>query len=446
MHRKIISNLAFSPTTMDQVSFYAKRLKKEESVRRLGLVLVVFSMFIQIFAAMVPPEKSMAASNNDVVHGGVRNLEDFKANYNSKADVRALYQRFGVQAGDLTHAKASLVNFNFQQQGAAGTKTVGRVNYASTNDHKLKGSFAGATFYSRSASEWSGSTPAISLGQHQGTDGRQFLVWIIKDCGNIAFRPLDGGLDSIIEGPSPSPPTNWAPLPAPAPAPAPTPAPRPSLTLPTPTPPTPTPPTVTPPPTTPPDLNPPTQKKTVVNVTQGLTADKTLETPARASDVIEYSLLTSNPNKTEITDYTVEDYIGDLLDYADLDLAFLAKQGGTYDAASQKVIWTKQKLPARGELKNTFRVTMKSSIPVTNTPNATAPDYDCKMQNGYGNETVLKVDCSVLKTVETLPNTGPGTTIAITVTVTVLSSYFFMRNRLLAKEIGIIKKAYQTAG
>lgn len=433
MHKQIISNLAFSPTTMSQVSFYAKRLKQEESIRRLGLILVVFSMLIQIFAAALPSEKSVSASSNDVISGGVKNLEQFKQKYQSQADVRALYQRFGVQSSDLTHAKASLVKFNFQQQGAQGTKTVGRVNFASTNDHKLKGSFAGSTFYSRSAAEWKGSTDAIYLGQHKGTDGRHFLVWIIKDCGNIAFRPIDGKLDSVIEGPKiktpkPAPFVGTPPKPAPTPAPTPTPTPQPQ-----------------PEPEPEPELNPETHRKTAINVTQGLSAEETPSSKVKANDVIEYSLITTNPNKTEITDYVVEDYIGDILDYADLDEQFLVKQGGTYDAKSKKVIWTKQKIPASGELRNTFRVKVKATIPVTNSPNATAPDYDCKMQNGYGNEIVLNVDCSVIKAVETLPNTGPGTTIAIAVSISVLSSYFFMRNRIMSKEIGIIKKTYQTA-
>jgi hypothetical protein len=427
MHRQIISNLAFSPTTMSQVSFYAKRLKQEESVRRLGLVLVVFSMLIQIFAAAIPTEKSVSASSNDVIGGGVKNLEQFRQKYQSQADVRALYKRFGIELNDITHPKTELVNFNFQQQGAKGTKTVGRINFASTNDHRLEGNFAGSTFYSRSASEWQGSTPAIKfIKQQEGTDGRHFEVWVLKDCGNIAFRPVDGKLDTVLESPKPTQPTNRTPLPTSQPTPQTTPTPRPE-------------------PEPEPEPEPSTNRKTAVNVTQGLSAEETPGSPVKANDVIEYSLITTNPNATEISDYVVEDYIGDLLDYADLDEQFLVKQVGTYDAQSKKVIWTKQKIPAKGELKNTFRVKVKAAIPVTNSPNATAPDYDCRMQNGYGNEIVLNVDCSVVKAVETLPNTGPGATIAIAVSLSTLSGYFFMRNRILSKEVGIIKRFYQTA-
>src|SRR5688572_14356451 len=150
MYRKVLSNLAFSPSSIDQVSFYAKRLKQEQSVRRLGLFLIVFSMLIQLFAATIPPEKSLAASNNDVIYGGVSTIDELRGKYHSKADVKALYNRFGITAGDIQKGKAHNYNFKFQVQGDRGTRTVGRINFASTKDHNL-GKFAGTTFYSRSA-------------------------------------------------------------------------------------------------------------------------------------------------------------------------------------------------------------------------------------------------------------------------------------------------------
>ena len=428
MYRKLISNLAFSPTTIEQVSFYARRLKQEESVRRLGLILIVFSMFIQLFAAMVPPEKSLAASNNDVIYGGVNSIEQLRSKYNAKADVRSLYARFGLKPADISHRGANLVNFKFQEQGSRGTKTVGRVNFASTRDHNL-GSFAGSTFYSRSAGEWQGSTKAYYFGKHKGTDNKYYLVWVLKDCGNIAYRPTSAPPSTGIEI---SPPVvDTYPTPPPPKPPAPTP-PKP----PTPPPKPPTPPVIT--------TTPPGQKKTAINVTQGLAPDQTMTTPARAADILEYTLVATNSNSTAIKDFVIEDYIGDVLDYANLDPTFLASQGGTYLPDVKMVRWTNQTIPAKGELKKSFRVTLKETVPSTNTPNATATDFDCKMQNGYGNETIIPVECSVLKTVEELPNTGPGTTVAVALGVTFVSYFFYMRSHVLGREIGIIKQAYQS--
>lgn len=467
MFKKVVSNLAFSPTAIDQVAFYSQRLKKEESIRRLGLILIVFSMFIQVFAAMIPPEKSMAASNNDVI-GKITSTEQLLGAYKDKADVRALYNRFGLENTNINDKGASNVKFNFNKEGQRGTRTVGRTNFASTKDHNL-GNFAGSTFYSRNAGEWSGSADAYYFGRQKGTDQKYYEVWVIKDCGNIAYRLMEGTPEiEITPGPTlqlpptptPTPPTvTLTPAPTPAPQPMPSPKPLPIPPAPTP-PPTPEPvcennPALKPDderckcienpniPATDEKCTTPARSKTAKNISQNLSEPLTLATPAKAGNVIEYTLTTTNKNIVEKTNYTVEDYVGDLLDYADVDTSFLATQGGVFVPDSKKIIWENQTIPARGDLKKTFRVTLKSTIPSTNQPNATATDYDCKMQNGYGNDIVVMVDCPVLKTVETLPNTGPGTTITAAFFVSVLSGYFFMRSRLLAKEVGIIKKSHQ---
>lgn len=471
MFKKYVTNLAFSPAGIEQISFYANRLKQEESIRRLGLILVVISMFIQIFAAMVPPEKSLAASNNDVIAGGVTSIGQLKSKYEASPSVKALYNRFGLQSNSMnTTGSVQNVTFNFAQQGAPDangqrTRTVGRINFTTTNDTYL-GNLGGSNFYSRNAGEWPGSTPAYFFGKQKGTDGRYYYVWVLKDCGNIAYRPTDGPPPGLTV----SPPTYTPPAPTPAPKPVP---------VPTPTPNTPPPvvPPVAPPPVVPPKVpepvceNDPTLKpddekckcidnpkipatdekcttpqrsKAAINVTQNLTAAQTVTTAAKPGNVIEYTLTTTNVNIVEKKGYVVEDYIGDIIEYADLDMTYIMQQGGTYDATTKKLIWKDQTLPAKGKLVKTFRVVVKPIIPSTNRPSASATDYDCKMQNGYGSETIIPVDCSPLKTVEQLPNTGPGTTISIAVTVSVLSGYFFMRSRLLAKEMTIIKRTYQT--
>ena len=53
MFKKLISNLPFNPSLIGQVSFYAKRLRKEESIRRAGFGFMALAMFIQLFAVIV---------------------------------------------------------------------------------------------------------------------------------------------------------------------------------------------------------------------------------------------------------------------------------------------------------------------------------------------------------------------------------------------------------
>lgn len=474
MFNKILNNIAYSPSMVGQLSFYSRRLRQEQSIRRLGLVLIIFSMFIQIFAAMAPPEKSMAASNNDVIYGGVTSIDQLKAKYNAHADVKALYNRFGIDSSNMnTTGSVKNTTFKFQAQGKEGTRTVGRINFASTKDNYL-GNLGGSNFYSRSAAEWQGSAPAYYFGKHKGTDNKYYYVWVLKDCGNIAYRSA--------EAPAPKPTPKPTPKPKPAPkpvtpkptTPTPTPAPAPTVTT-TPTTPT-TPPPVTPSEPTPvcennPALTPDDplcvceqnpkltaddprcstsdQAKEVRNISRGLSPEATMKTPAQAGDVLEYSLITRNDGTGAKKNYDIEDYIGDVLDYADLDQSHLMMQEGVYDANTKKVMWNNQTIPAKGELKRVFRVKVKAVIPSTNQPNATASDYDCKMQNGYGNDTVVPVACPVLKTIDSttttsLPNTGPGVTIVLGFIASLISGYFFMRTKLLAVELGIIRKSYHS--
>ena len=191
---------------------------------------------------------------------------------------------------------------------------------------------------------------------------------------------------------------------------------------------------------------PPELEKEAKNITQNLSPKLTSSTEAKAGDVIEYILTTTNKNDVEILDYDIEDAIGDVLDYAELDKSFLAEQSGSFSADKKTVLWANQTIAANGSMQKVFRVKMKNPLPTTNQPNATAPDFDCKMDNSYGNPVVINVDCAVVKVVETLPNTGPGETIGAAFAVTSLSSYFFARSRLLAKELKLIKKDYRSSG
>jgi hypothetical protein len=72
------------------------------------------------------------------------------------------------------------------------------------------------------------------------------------------------------------------------------------------------------------------------------------------------------------------------------------------------------------------------------------------MTNVYGNEINITLPPDVIKTTETvtktLPNTGPGETLAAVVGFTVFVSYFFARTRLFAKEIDIVRTDFASSG
>jgi hypothetical protein len=188
------------------------------------------------------------------------------------------------------------------------------------------------------------------------------------------------------------------------------------------------------------------QSKTVANITQGLSGDEAIKSKVKAGDVLEYSLITANTQNYARTDVDVVDYIGDILDYAILDLEALKASGGTFDKEQSKVLWENVTIPANAELVLKFKVQLLNPIPSTNRPSATSGDFDCQIDNTYGNVVSMSVQCPVIKGIETIPNTGPGTSLLAGTVITAIVGYFFARSRLLSKEINIIRTDYATSG
>lgn len=188
------------------------------------------------------------------------------------------------------------------------------------------------------------------------------------------------------------------------------------------------------------------QSKTVRNITQDKTGELAQKTTVRGKDVLEYKLATTNAQNYERTNIEVSDYIGDILDYAELDEAFLKEQGGTFDKATNKITWSNVTIPANGEVLHAFQVKIKDPIPSTNLPSAMTTNFDCKISNEYGNEITINVSCPLVKGIETLPNTGPGSSLMALTGITFIVGYFFSRSRLLAREMDLVRIDYASTG
>ena len=111
MFRKIVSNLSFSPALVGQLGFYAKRLRKEETTRRIGLIFVTLALIVQSLVVFQPPESANATSGNDFVGGGLglgsnKSLDNFIRPYDKNTNnLKDVLNYFGITRQELISAK-----------------------------------------------------------------------------------------------------------------------------------------------------------------------------------------------------------------------------------------------------------------------------------------------------------------------------------------------------
>jgi len=187
--------------------------------------------------------------------------------------------------------------------------------------------------------------------------------------------------------------------------------------------------------------------KSVVNITRGGDANNTT---VRNGDVLEFKLVSKNVTTTDYKNYNGEDYIGNVLQYADLtNQSQISLQDMTLDSQNY-LRWKIPNLAAGTTDVKTIQVKVKGIIPTTNTPSKLSPDYSCRFSNDYGNEVTINVNCPAAKSLEqaatTLPNTGPGTVLTIGVIVASVAGYLFSRSRIMARELNIIRNEYLSSG
>lgn len=111
MFRKIVSNLAFSPALVGQLGFYAKRLRKEEATRRIGLIFTALALVVQSFAVFSPPESANAASSSDFIRGGFSNVNEYLSHYDQNSNsLKDIFTSLGISRNEIRDAKKGTIN------------------------------------------------------------------------------------------------------------------------------------------------------------------------------------------------------------------------------------------------------------------------------------------------------------------------------------------------
>lgn len=378
MFRKIVSHLSFSPALVGQLGFYAKRLRKEEATRRLGLIFVALALVVQCLAVFQPPESANASNASDFVPGGLglganKSLNNFLAPYDANSrNLKDVMTYLGVTRDEIASAQFSSfitgAKLSWGYEPRPGSTAVTVKNAAGTPVQ---------TVYARPIANANGSNTRI-----YGWIGHSAKVgWfaIMQACGNLVT-------DTI-----PTPPTPGKVV----------------------------------------------QSKTAVNVSQGNVAASTVA--AKASDKISYTITVKNTGGSAI-DATLEDHLGDVLEYSDL----IDKGGGTFNETTKVLSWPKITLPAGGTQSRTFAVQLHATVPTTPVGQSDPSSYNCLMENVFGNDYTIPVTCAPPKVIEKvtteLPKTGPTENMIFAGVVLAVVTYFFARSRQMNKEVRLIRR------
>ena len=469
MFEKILSVLPYNPSMANQLRFYSRRMREESAIRRTGMIFIVLAFMIQFIAVFSPPQPTTASSNNDLINGGISSAADARANcLRNSEDYKEILAYYGIQCEAFNGADTVTLHSDSRNWMSMGRLPFGQRNAntgRATNEQPVNIPGAGR-LYIRQLDSFG--TTAYKALRVKNAEGKTF--YILYNCGNIVHEGVPPpyvpcAYDRTIPRNSPqcfehcpiagktglpkSSPQCFEPCPYNKSIPARSAACydpcqyNKSI------------------PKTSPNCYPPCQynplisandpkcrpcdkstssadalacifvSKSASNTTTG-TPDAN-NTTVSANDVIVYTLNAKNSGKATVKGYVFQEDMSDVLDYATVvDL-----HGGTI---SERNIVSWPKLDIKAGITASKQITVKIKSPIPGTPTGVSDPgrFDLVMTNVYGNAVNIKLPAPPAKAIEvtasSLPNTGPGTNLAIAVMVVIAAGYFWSRSRLLAEE------------
>lgn len=110
MFRKLVSNLPYSPSLISEIGFYARRLKNEDVTRRLTALFIVLTFVMQSLAVFSPVESVNASSEQDIIRGGVSDLDDFLVRYDhNEDDLKDILSTVGVSRDEVANTRKTTI-------------------------------------------------------------------------------------------------------------------------------------------------------------------------------------------------------------------------------------------------------------------------------------------------------------------------------------------------
>jgi hypothetical protein len=193
MFKKLVSNLPYNPGLINQVSFYAKRLRQESAVRRMGLIFLALGLVIQSAAALYPAQKSLAASPNNILNGITTKKSILDAWDANTGNIQAIYGKFGVTRANIADIPGTTPNATISS-GSDDFWSIGRLplsNFGISGSKWGERDITlndGGIVYQRPLQAWDKTSSSSSYKAFRGVNSHGVAFWILQECGNMTFK------------------------------------------------------------------------------------------------------------------------------------------------------------------------------------------------------------------------------------------------------------------
>ncbi len=186
MFEKLLSVLPYNPGLSHQVAFYSRRMREEAAIRRIGVIFIVLAFMVQFMAVLSPPQPTTAASNNDLINGGISSATDAQRHCNQNTQrFGAIVQYFGISCADIGRADTVNISSNGKNYYSMGRLPQGAHNDATgraTNETAINIPGPQGKVYVRLLDSW-GTTSYKALRVQSSVTGQWYFI--LYDCGNL---------------------------------------------------------------------------------------------------------------------------------------------------------------------------------------------------------------------------------------------------------------------
>ncbi len=394
MFRKTITRLAYSPALAEELTAYARKLRREEAKRQIGLTFIVLALIIQSFAVVFPSESANAGNTTDFIEGGFGTLDEYLGYYDQNTrDIKDFLASLGISRADIkaTHdgklePATKLIEWKLASRGGEENTPYEFMK----SDGTTKTAYY-QPFRSGDNSVYAGSSSST---------GRFALI---KTSGNLVTE------STIVSGSC----VSGSAVPSAAPVPI-------SLQ----------------------DI-----KRCDLNLVptlsaRNLSAGATVSRNAKASDRIMYSLTVTN-NESRAVSIPLSIGLTDIMEYAEL----IDKGGAQFNQDTKTLAWTATVIPPGTSLNRSFIIRLLPVIPSTATGQNDPSSYDCVMSSAFGETLRIPVACPFSKSIERITHELPPLSLRANIVsgliIFLVAAYFYARSRQLRNELRLIRHNHQ---